>query len=74
MVLENIPAGLEVGKKVDVRVLEAIANVGEVSIILYFEEDLGKNSTYDQDMKDYISFQEHERPFIEINLIGKSGG
>lgn len=66
MTTENIPAGLNVGKKVDIRVLEAIAIQDELDIILYFEEDLASSSTYEQDLKDYASFPDHERPFIEI--------
>lgn len=66
MTNENSPAGLTVGKEVDVRVLEAIALHGEVLIILYFEEDLARTSTYEQDLISNESFPEHERPFIEI--------
>ena len=57
-------AGLIPGKKVDIRVLEAIAQKGEVRIILYFEEDLARVSTYSQDLVTYTA-PEHERPFIE---------
>ncbi len=66
MATENSPAGLHVGKKVDIRVLEAIARKGEVSIILYFEEDLAKTSTYAVDLKEHGAFPDHERPFIEL--------
>jgi len=60
------PAGLEPGKKTDIRVLEAIARTGDVRIILYFEEDLARTSTYQQDMITYGASSEDERPFIEI--------
>jgi hypothetical protein len=62
----NSPAGLDIGKKVDIRVLEAIVRKGDVSIILYFEENLAKTSTYGEDLKEYGVFPEHERPFIEM--------
>ncbi|PKL59172.1 MAG: hypothetical protein CVV33_09210 [Methanomicrobiales archaeon HGW-Methanomicrobiales-4] len=60
------PKGLEPGKKVDVRVLEAIALQGEVLVILYFEEDLSRTSTYTEDLLSYGADPEHERPFIEL--------
>lgn len=66
MVIEDSPAGLEVGKKVDIRVLEAIARKGDVLIILYFEEDLAKTSSYGEDLKEYGQFPDDERPFIEL--------
>lgn len=66
MVLKDSPAGLEVGKKVDIRVLEAIARKGDVSIILYFEEDLAKNSSYGEDLREYSQYPDDERPFIEL--------
>ena len=56
----------EPGKKIDIRVLEAVALRGEDVIILYFEEDLAKSSTYTEDLLSYETFPEHERPFIEI--------
>ncbi|HWQ66828.1 MAG TPA: hypothetical protein VN372_08160 [Methanospirillum sp.] len=60
------PPGFEPGKKMDIRVLEAIARAGDISIILYFEEDLARNSTYAKDILDHPRSPEHERPFIEI--------
>lgn len=57
---------LEPGKVVDIRVLEDIAQKGDHLIILYFEEDLAKTSTYAQDLLTYKADPEHERPFIEI--------
>lgn len=63
---DKTKTGLIPGKKVDIRVLEAIARQGEVQIILYFEEDLARTSTYIQDLITYAKDPEHERPFIEI--------
>ena len=62
---EEPGAGLIPGKKVDVRVLEAVARKGEVQIILYFEEDLARTSKYTDDLITYADAPEHERPFIE---------
>ncbi len=63
------PAGLVPGKKTDIRVLEAIAQKGDVRIILYFEEDLARSSSYQQDTITYGSSPEDERPFIEIRAF-----
>lgn len=65
------PAGMEPGKKVDIRVLEAIAMKGDVSIILYFEEDLARTSSYADDLVTHQKAPEHERPFIEIRSFLK---
>ncbi len=66
MTKQDSPAGLEIGKKLDIRVLEAIARKGDVCIILYFEEDLAKNSTYVADLNEYAKYPDDERPFIEL--------
>lgn len=63
---QSLTGGLTPGKKVDIRVLEAIARKGDLWIILYFEEDLARSSTYLQDLTSYAANPEHERPFIEI--------
>lgn len=68
---DNGPAGLKAGKKIDVRVLEAIAMQDEVRIILYFEEDLARTSTYEQDLVAFEQYPEHECPFIEIRSFLK---
>lgn len=60
------PDVFEPGKKVDIRVLEAIALNGAQLIILYFEEDLARTSTYTQDLLTYRESPEHERPFVEL--------
>lgn len=61
--------GITPGRKVDIRVLEAIALQGTQKIILYFEEDLVRSSWYEQDLKTYGGIPEHERPFIEIGAF-----
>jgi hypothetical protein len=63
--------GIEAGKKVDIRVLEAIALQDDVLIILYFEEDLARTSAYAEDLVSNEAFPEHERPFIEIRSFLK---
>jgi hypothetical protein len=57
-------AELKPGMKADIRALESISQKGDCDIVVYFEEDLAKNSTYEEDLKKYSSFKEHERPFI----------
>lgn len=63
---QSSSVGLIPGKKVDIRILEAIARKGDIKIILYFEEGLARSSTYQQDLSTYAKDPEHERPFIEI--------
>lgn len=62
----SFPAGLNPGKNVDIRVLEAISRIGGVRIILYFEEELARSSTYHADLEQYASVPDDDRPFIEI--------
>lgn len=68
---DTSPAGLNAGKTIDVRVLEAIAMQEEVRIILYFEDDLARTSTYEKDLVAYAQYPEHECPFIEIRSFLK---
>jgi hypothetical protein len=61
----------EPGRKIDIRVLEAIAMQDEVQIILYFEDELARSSRYEHDVQTYMRDPEHERPFIEIKSFLK---
>ena len=54
------------GLVVDIRILETLSAKSKCEIILYFEEDLAYNSTYEEDLKSYASHPEHDRPFIKI--------
>lgn len=64
-----ILANLVSGMVADIRALEQISLRETCEIILYFEKDLAYNSTYDQDLKEYGKFKEHERPFIPLPLF-----
>jgi hypothetical protein len=57
------------GIVVDIRDLELMEEQGDAVIILYFEEELARNSTYEKDMTDYAAFPEHERPFIPVSAF-----
>ena len=62
-------ASLTSGTVADIRALEQISAREPCEIILYFEKDLAYNSTYEQDMNEYGTFEEHERPFIPLSLF-----
>ena len=62
-------SSLTSGMVVDIRALEQISVRESCEIILYFEKDLAYNSTYEQDLQEYGTFEEHERPFIPLNLF-----
>lgn len=66
--INNIRSGSDLapGIEVDIRDLEKINRDGSLEIILYFEEDLARNSTYAQDLITYQRYPEHERPFISL--------
>ena len=57
---------LNPGMVVDIRALEQIAVRELCEIIVYFEEDLARNSSYERDLEEYSQFREDERPFIGI--------
>ena len=54
------------GMVVDIRALERISKEEKCLIVVYFEEDLVYNSTYEQDKVAYEIYPEHERPFIML--------
>jgi len=62
-------SSLTSGMVVDIRALEQISVRESCEIILYFEKDLAYNSTYEQDLQEYGTFEEHERPFIPLKLF-----
>lgn len=59
-------SGIVPGKRMDVRALEAIANTEKVEIILFFEEDLGKEENYDAVRQQFAHVPEYERPFVRV--------
>lgn len=62
-------ANLRPGMIADIRALEQMEVREHCEIVVYFEEDLAYHSTYDQDLKEYGKFGEHERPFILLPVF-----
>ncbi|NLV26305.1 MAG: hypothetical protein GXY48_03940 [Methanomicrobiales archaeon] len=59
-------SNLKPGMIVDIRALEQIAIREKCEVVVYFEEELARNSSYEKDQKDFENFEEHERPFILV--------
>ena len=53
-----------VGDFCDIRTLERVT---PERVILYFEPDLARNSTYAQDLASHVGIPAHMCPFIEIS-------
>lgn len=68
---ERISAeGVRPGERVDIRTLKRIAEEEKgVEIILYWEEEMGREAAYDRDLADYGHLPEENRPFITINAF-----
>ena len=74
--LKNIPGdtftqkckqiGITPGTKIDIRILNQVMNEYGLLIVLYFEEELARNSTYEKDIAAWKDAGEHERPFIRV--------
>ncbi|WOF15936.1 hypothetical protein F1737_04095 [Methanoplanus sp. FWC-SCC4] len=56
--------GISRNKSYDVLELIKIHKVYSVDVVLYFEPDLAKNSTYEKDLVEFKNYPEFERPFI----------
>ena len=62
-------SSLSTGLVADIRALEQISVREPCELIVYFEKDLAYNSTYEKDLQEYGTFEEHERPFILLKLF-----
>ena len=58
--------GIKIGESVDFRDLKTLQENYFCSVILYFEEDLARDSTYAQDQKKNLHIPEFERPFVSL--------
>ncbi|MCK4270135.1 MAG: hypothetical protein KAW93_06615 [Methanogenium sp.] len=58
--------GLNTEDKVDFRELKKINELYNIDVVLYFEEEIAKNSTYEADLKKYAGVPEYERPFVKL--------
>lgn len=61
------------GGKTDILDLKKIHDLYDIEVVLYFEKDLAKNSTYEKDLSDYSGYEDDMRPFIEIEKFIKFG-
>jgi hypothetical protein len=69
---DNIAAeGVRTGAQVDIRTLKRITEEEGVDVVLYWEEDMGRNADYEKDLADYGPLPEENRPFITIGAFLK---
>ncbi|MCP1662923.1 MAG: hypothetical protein D5R99_05035 [Methanocalculus sp. MSAO_Arc1] len=54
------------GEKVDILELEELGRRYDISIYLYFEEDLARSSSIEKDIETFKDVSEYERPFIRL--------
>ncbi|MBN1165640.1 MAG: hypothetical protein JXA44_00760 [Methanospirillaceae archaeon] len=59
--------GIVPGDEIEIQTLSALAEEYDILIILYFEEDLARNSQYEKDIITFQNDGEYERPFIRID-------
>ena len=58
--------GIKTGELVDFRDLKALQERYFCAVALYFEEQIARESTYEQDIGLYLHIPEFERPFVSI--------
>ena len=58
--------GIKIGELVDFRDLKALQDTYFCTVVLYFEEQRARESTYAQDIKEESQVPEFERPFISL--------
>ena len=61
--------GIVAGAKIDIRGLDAMGRRHNFQVFLYFEEDLARDSTLQEDLQKYDSVPETERPFVDLNAF-----
>ncbi|MDD3070040.1 MAG: hypothetical protein PHX88_02445 [Methanoculleus horonobensis] len=61
--------GIVAGAKIDIRDLDAMGRRHNFQVFLYFEEDLARDSTLQEDLQKYDSVPETERPFVDLNAF-----
>ncbi len=59
--------GIVPGEEIEIQALSVLAENYGILIILYFEEDLARNSCYEKDIITFQNDGEYERPFIRID-------
>lgn len=61
--------GIIAGAKIDIRDLDAMGRRHNFLVYLYFERDLAKGSTLENDLKEYGGVPETERPFVSLSAF-----
>jgi hypothetical protein len=61
--------GLFPGAKIDIRDLDDLRKRFQFDVILYFEEDLARESTLREDLQEYSDVPDLERPFIKLDAF-----
>ena len=61
--------GIVAGAKIDIRDLDAMGRRHNFQVFLYFEEDLARDSTLQEDLQKYGDVPETERPFVDLNAF-----
>ena len=63
--------GITPGAKIDIRELDRIGQRHSLRIYLYFEEDLARASTLQEDLQEYSDVPDLERPFVRLDVFLK---
>ena len=61
--------GIAPGTRIDIRDLDAMGKRHNFHVYLYFEEDLAKDSTLQEDLQEYCDIPDLERPFIRLDAF-----
>ncbi|KUG19843.1 MAG: hypothetical protein KO206_04930 [Methanomicrobiaceae archaeon] len=67
--LELQQSGIVLGASVDIRDLQMIQDRFNITVFLYFEENLARESTLGDDLRTYGDIPEFERPFIRVDVF-----
>lgn len=68
---KNLKERMKPGSKINIKKLEEIDGRFPVDIILYFEDELARTSTYQQDLVSFAGYPEDNRPFIPLSSFMK---
>ncbi len=63
--------GIVPGAKIDIRELDRMGRRHNFQIFLYFEEDLVRSSTLQEDLREFGDVPDLERPFIRLDAFLK---
>ncbi|MDD3858433.1 MAG: hypothetical protein PHP43_10365 [Methanoculleus sp.] len=61
--------GIVAGAKIDIRDLDAMGRRHNFQVFLYFEADLARESTLQEDLQKYADVPETDRPFVDLTAF-----